>query len=85
MEDLVKRQTILDALDEIESEVADGEGFRYEKWRQYFCNLPPAQPEPAIPLQWIEAEIELMKSLNNAYATSRAQHLSAIVNMWRDK
>ena len=44
--DVISRQTILDALDEIESEVADGEGFLYEKWREYFCDLPPAQPEP---------------------------------------
>ena len=44
--DVISRQTILDALDEIESEVADGEGFLYEKWREYFCDLPPAQHEP---------------------------------------
>ena len=44
--DVISKQTILDALDEIESEVADGEGFLYEKWREYFCDLPPAQPEP---------------------------------------
>lgn len=43
--DCISRQTILDALDVIESEVADGEGFLYEKWREYFCDLPPAQPE----------------------------------------
>ncbi len=43
--DLISRQTILDALDEIESEVADGDGFQYEKWRKYFGELPSAQPE----------------------------------------
>lgn len=41
--ELISRQVTLDALDEIESEVADGEGFQYEKWRRYFCDLPPAQ------------------------------------------
>lgn len=45
MEDLIKRQAVLDALDDIESEVADGDGFQYAKWRQYFCDLPPAQYE----------------------------------------
>ena len=43
--DLISRQAAIDALDEIESEVADGYGYQYEKWRKYFCGLPPAQPE----------------------------------------
>lgn len=45
MSDLISRQTAIDALDEIESEVADGYGYQYEKWRKYFCGLPSAQPE----------------------------------------
>ena len=43
--DLINRQYVVDALDEIESEVADGYGFQYEKWRKYFTDLPSAQPE----------------------------------------
>ncbi len=43
--DPIERQAALDAIDEIESEVADGDGFQYEKWRQFFCDLPSAQPE----------------------------------------
>ena len=45
MDDLISRQAAIDALDEIESEVADGYGYQYEKWRKYFCGLPSAQPE----------------------------------------
>ena len=45
MDDLISRQAAIDALDEIESEVADGDGYQYEKWRKYFCDLPPAQPD----------------------------------------
>lgn len=45
MDDLISRKAAIDALDTIESEVADGEGFRYAKWREYFENLPSAQPE----------------------------------------
>gem|GEM_PF-3385243 len=45
MDDLISRQAAIDALDEIESEVADGYGYQYEKWRKYFCELPSAQPE----------------------------------------
>lgn len=43
--DTISRQAAIDALDDIESEVADGDGFQYEKWREYFCELPSAQPE----------------------------------------
>jgi len=35
----------LDALDEIEAEVADGYGYQYAKWREYFVEMPSAQPE----------------------------------------
>ena len=45
MSDLIDRRTAIDALDEIESEVADGYGFQYEKWRKYFCDLSSAQLE----------------------------------------
>ena len=45
MADTIYRQAAIDALDEIESEVADGYGYQYEKWRKYFCGLPSAQPE----------------------------------------
>lgn len=44
-DDCVSRQVAIDALDEIESEIAEGFGFEYEKWRKYFCDLPPAQPK----------------------------------------
>ena len=45
MDDLISRQAAIDALDEISREVDDGYGFDYAKWREYFCELPPAQPK----------------------------------------
>ena len=45
-DDLISRQAAIDALDEIEAEVADGYGYQYAKWREYFVEMPPAQPEP---------------------------------------
>lgn len=45
MDDMVSRQIVINAIDTIESEVADGEGFQYEKWREYFHDLPPVHPE----------------------------------------
>lgn len=44
-EDCISRRVVIEAMDDIESEVADGFGFQYEKWRKYFCELPSAQPE----------------------------------------
>ena len=46
MNDLISRQAAIDALDEIEAEVADGYGYQYAKWREYFVEMPSAQPEP---------------------------------------
>ena len=43
--DCVERQAAIDALDEIEAEVADGYGYQYAKWREYFVEMPPAQPD----------------------------------------
>ena len=43
--DLIDRQAAIDALDEIEAEVADGYGYQYAKWREYFVEMPSAQPE----------------------------------------
>ena len=45
MNDLISRQAAIDALDEIEAEVADGYGYQYAKWREYFVEMPSAQPE----------------------------------------
>ena len=47
--------------------------------------LPSAQPELAIPLQWIEAQIEWLKSLDNAFSTLTAGQISAMVNKWEDE
>lgn len=44
--DLIERQKAIDALDEIEAEVADGYGYQYAKWREYFAEMPSAEPEP---------------------------------------
>ena len=43
--DCISRRAVIDALDDIETEVADGFGFQYEKWRKYFVDLSSAQLE----------------------------------------
>jgi hypothetical protein len=39
MSDTISRQAAIFAIDEIESEIAEGRGFEYEKWRKYFCDI----------------------------------------------
>ena len=48
-------------------------------------DLPSAQPEPAIPLSWIEAQIEWLKSLDNDFSTLTAVQISAMVNKWKEE
>ena len=63
-EDLISRQKAIDALDEIEAEVADGYGYQYAKWREYFAELPPAQPE-RIRAKWILADEQCIEDTCN--------------------
>ena len=71
MSDLIDRQAAIVALDEIEAEVADGYGYQYAKWREYFCDLPPAQPEIIrckdckhwIPYDWMFSEVWRSKNM----------------------
>lgn len=89
-DDLISRQAAIDAVRElyIQSPKINNDivyDTAIDQAHDALVNLPSAQPEPAIPLQWIEAQIEWLKSLNNAYATSRVEHISAMVNIWKDK
>ena len=59
MSDLISRQAAIEALDEIEAEVADGYGYQYAKWREYFVEMPSAQPEQPEPKrgEWLERDV----------------------------
>ena len=48
-------------------------------------SLPSAQPEPAIPLSWIEGQIGWLKGLDNAFATLTAEQILAMMNKWKDE
>ena len=45
----------------------------------------PIQPEPAIPLSWIEKYIEWLKSFDNKFANLEGAHISVMVKKWRDE
>jgi len=47
--------------------------------------MPPVQPEPSIPLSWIEEYIEWLKSFDNEFTNLAAAHISVMVKKWRDE
>ena len=47
--------------------------------------LPSAQPEPSIPLSWIDKYIEWLQSLDNEFANLAGAHTSVMVKKWRDE
>lgn len=51
---LIDRQAAIDALDEIEAEVADGYGYQYAKWREYFAKMPAVDAVPVVHGHWID-------------------------------
>lgn len=49
--------------------------------RDYF--MPPAQPEEAIPVAWIEARIERFKAEDNAFCGLTANIMHVMLNEWK--
>jgi len=97
MDDLISRRAAIEALDfEIVHMTAYRDGknegnplAQYNKGledgKKAIEALPPAQPEPAIPLSWIEEYIEWHKSLDSEFANLAAAHISVMVKKWRDE
>ena len=50
---------------------------------EHLEQMPPAQPEPSIPLSWIEKYIEWLKRFDNEFANLEAAHISVMVKKWR--
>lgn len=44
-----------------------------------------SQPEPAIPVAWIDKHIEWLKSLDNEFANLAAAHISVMLKKWRSE
>ena len=81
MSDLIDRQSVIDI---VEFECGEWIGLA-RTIAEGIKQLPSAESEPAIQLQWIEAQIEWLKSLDNAFSTLTAAQISAMVNKWKDE
>lgn len=61
------------------------EAGEYQRIIDRFMEFASAQPEPAIPLSWIEGQIRWLKGLNNAFSTLTAKQILAMMNKWKDE
>jgi hypothetical protein len=84
--DTISRQQAINAMAELQGRASSkGELTGISKAWKRIKKLPPIQPEPAIPLSWIEKHIEWHKSLDNEFANLAAAHISVMVKKWRDE
>ena len=70
-EDTISRQAAIDALDCINGA------------EEVLRSLPPAQPEEAIPVSWIESKIERFKAEDNAFCGLTANIMLVMLNEWK--
>ena len=83
VKDAISRQAAIDA---VNSHFGFSVEEEYGSAVQEVLNaLPSVQPELAIPLQWIEAQIEWLKSLGNGFSTLAAGQISAMVDKWKEE
>ena len=88
-DDLISRQAVINMLcskctvvkPETCSTIQKGDNWCEEVYTVQ--NMPSVQPEPSVPLSWIEEHIEWLKSLDNEFTNLAAAHISAMVKKWR--
>ena len=86
MSDLIERQAAIDAVhknyDGILDFHSDGETVA-QSFEDILTALPSAQPEPSIPISWIEKQIDWLKSMDNEFSNLTAMNISVLVKKWR--
>jgi len=85
MDDLISRQAAIDAINSWRGRFSEEYNEAIDDCENSIKKLPPAQPEPSIPLSWIEEYIEWLKSLDNEFVNLAAAHISVMVKKWRDE
>ena len=82
--DCISRQAAIDAVKRLSLGETDVVRL-VMRIEDYLERLSSAQPEPAIPLSWIEGQIRWLKGLNNAFSTLTAKQILAMMNKWKDE
>ena len=100
MSDLISRQAAIDALvgitmfktkhelmQRVNASVQDEQGWlgAVAECLDEIEDLPSAQPEPAIPMSWIENHIAWLKSLDTSFSALTALQISTMVQKWKDE
>ena len=84
MDDLISRQAAIDAA---ALSAAEWDGMYVQdingRIRKALEKLPTAQPEEAIPVAWISAQIERLKGMDNLFADLTADIIQTTLNEWR--
>lgn len=80
MDDLISRQAEVDAI------MGEYPEVHYPDWyASIIKELPTVQPEPSIPLSWIEKHIEWLKGIDNEFAKLVVGYISIMLKKWRDE
>ena len=82
MDDLISRQAAIDAL-HMHLMYRMGTDSNKKRLDEWINNLPSVQPEEAIPVSWISAQIERLKGMDNLFADLTADIIQTTLNEWR--
>lgn len=78
--DAISRQAAIDAI------MGEYPEVHYPDWYvSIIKELPTVQPEPSIPLSWIEKHIEWLKSIDNEFAKLVVGYISIMLKKLRDE
>ena len=79
-------QDILDYLDTALHPIISPEHWNvYSELHDMISMLPPAQPEPAIPISWLMEEIKLLESRKNCLTVIDVAQLKAHIKRWESE
>lgn len=92
MDDIISRQAAIDAVEESrrlnhhqDGKAACAHEYEHRHFLKLLRDLPSAQPEPAIPISWLEKEIERLESRKNSFAVLDAMQLKALIKRWESE
>lgn len=83
MSDLISRQAAKLKVARVIWEDGDSCYDFHDKCVDCLDGVPPAQPEPSIPISWIKKQIDWLKSMDNEFSNITAMNISTMVKKWK--
>lgn len=78
MNDLISRQAAIEVVSEACFELRGV----FERCEDAINSLPSVQPKEAIPVSWIEGQIERLNNMDNYFAKLTADIIKTMLNEW---